>query len=99
MKIAGEGIPSPSKAEMMTAKHGTCVMPLCTFLTKYACTVSYWPQTILESFTRNFTVWFEGEIRDELESSIQAPDSSIWGLLTHMTLNGGVFLSPPCLES
>lgn len=31
MKIAGEGIPSPSKAEMMTAKHGTCVMPLCTF--------------------------------------------------------------------
>lgn len=28
-----------------------------------------------------------------LDSSVQAPDSSIWGLLTYMTLNGGV-LSP-----
>ena len=34
---------------------------------KYACTVSYWPQIILESFTRKFTVWFEGEIRDEFQ--------------------------------
>lgn len=51
-------------------------------------------------------MWFEGEIRDGfqplslfLESSIQAPDSSIWGLLTRMPFNAGLFLSPPCLES
>lgn len=51
-------------------------------------------------------MWFEGEIRDGfqplslfLESSIQAPDSSIWGLLTRMPFNAGVFLLPPCLES
>ena len=46
---------------------GLVYVIMCFFKMKYACTVSYWPQIILESFTRKFTVWFEGEIRDEFQ--------------------------------
>lgn len=107
--MAGEVTPTPSKAEMMTPKHGTWVMPLRAFFKmKYAWAVSCWSQMILEYFTRKVTVVWRRKKR-WISASVTfffffwkaafRLQTAAFGVYWHIWLLTARSYHPPCLES